>query len=81
MASLEEIAALKRGWDGYIAEPVSPACLAIVRLIMAALDAAGHPPLEVVPVADGSVQIESHSDGSSVEINVLCKPATTRRSD
>lgn len=50
--------ALPGGWNGHGAEPVTPAALAVAEA------------LQVIPRANGGIQIEWHANGQDVEIAV-----------
>ena len=56
--SLERLADLKEGWDGYHAPPVSKAAIATCRL------------LHFTPLGSGGIMIEMHTNEGSVEIEV-----------
>lgn len=60
MASLDEIAELKPGWDGYGAPSISPQAIEHARRAGEALKAAGFP-VEYVPINNGCVGIEWHT--------------------
>lgn len=64
LAVLDEIAALKRNWDGYDAPPISPAAIEAARR---ALNVAKWPEGYVVPTPNGAVQFEWHKGSVSIE--------------
>lgn len=53
---LDQLSALKDGWDGYDGSPVSKAALETARF------------LSFSPYGDGSLQIELHAGGVELEI-------------
>lgn len=70
-AQLDELSRLQRGWDSYNAEPITSvarkAALGLLRQLSGPLT----PRPDLVPTADGSVQIEWHTHGIDLEVRVL----------
>jgi hypothetical protein len=70
------LADLKRGWDSYDAEPISPIAVATARgLLMLVVGEVRHHiaspvRLHVLPLADGGVQLEWLTADASLEIEV-----------
>ena len=66
-----ELTALPIGWDGYDGKPVSFQCASFAAAVLAKLFQNGVPAPNLVPGADGSLQIEWHRNGYDVELDVL----------
>ncbi|MYB37151.1 MAG: hypothetical protein F4Y26_07165 [Gammaproteobacteria bacterium] len=68
---LAEIAALQEDWDSYGAPPISRARIeAVGDLIQTVADGRAPPPT-LVPTPDGSIQLEWHSHGVELEVQML----------
>lgn len=57
---------LKAGWDGYSAKPIDPRCIDRAAVLWGQVSG----DWQVVPCADGGVQLEQHRDGLDIEITV-----------
>ena len=68
---LDELTSLPRGWDGYNGEPVSPGCAQFAANLIERLCVANVPAPQLVPGADGTLQLEWHTNGCDVEVDVL----------
>ena len=69
---LDELTSLPRGWDGYDGEPVSPGCAQFAANLIERLYVANVPAPQLVPGnADGTLQLEWHTNGCDVEVDVL----------
>ena len=66
MKQLETIADLKKGWDGYKAEPLEHDLLVKAREIFERVE--GMHNWSIVPGAGQAVQIETHEGGFDIEI-------------
>jgi len=66
-----ELTSLPRGWDGYLGCPVSDECVGIARNMLDRIRCDDLPPPDIVPGSDGTLQIEWHRNGFSVEIDIL----------
>ena len=68
---LEELLNLKPNWNGYGAGPVSPQTADRARSMWAALEGIGMTPPQLVPLDDGSLQMEWHEGGLDIEIQIM----------
>jgi hypothetical protein len=66
-----ELVSLPKGWDGYSGVAVTFSCASFAANLLERLYADGVPAPQLVPGADGSVQIEWHINGYDVELDVL----------
>ncbi len=66
-----ELGALPRGWDGYNGLPVRATVLMFAADIMKKLYVPGLKAPALVPGADGTLQIEWHSNQFDIELDVL----------
>lgn len=57
---------LKPGWDSYDAKAIDPRCIDRAAVLWGQLSG----DWQVVPCADGGVQLEQHRDGLDIEITV-----------
>ena len=64
------LSSLAPNWNGYGERPIHPASLKRAVALLDAMDASQLPAPSIVPVADGSVQIEWHLRTRSVEVEV-----------
>ena len=69
-ARLEELLCLPRGWDGGRGKPVSVAVAMWARSCIGALAKADLRNPQIVPLADGGLQLEWHSGGFDVEMRI-----------
>lgn len=67
----DELTSLPRGWDGYAGLPVSFNCAQFAANLIERLCVAGVPAPQLVPGADGTLQIEWHLNQFDIEIDVL----------
>lgn len=68
---LTDLLALPMNWDSYEARPIDPKCaLAALRLLGQVMHNDSPPP-SVVPTNRGGVQLEWHSKGMGLEIDVV----------
>ena len=68
---LDKLTSLPRGWDGYNGEPVSSGCAQFAANLIERLCVANVPAPQLVPGADGTLQLEWHTNGCDVEVDVL----------
>lgn len=68
---LNQLAALPQGWDGYFASPVPFTNAAFVAALIERLSYPGVEAPQIVPGSDGRLQIEWHSGGYDIELEVL----------
>lgn len=61
-SNLQKIANMKKGWNGYEAEPIQDHMLCFLKSVI--------DNIQFVPSADGSVQIEIHHGWDVIEIDV-----------
>ena len=75
---LAELTALEADWDSYGAVPVSPQSLTmaeqIIQQMVTRFDARGVP-TEVMPIADGGVQVEWHGRSGDLALNARARTA------
>ena len=66
--TLDDLRKLQPNWDSYGGKKIDPAAIDGAARILARMwyPASWH----VIPCSDGSVQIESHSDGLDIEIHI-----------
>lgn len=67
---LDELCALKTGWDGYGAPPVSFVTAHFAMSMMEAIGSENTPTPQIVPGVDGDLQIEWHLDQGEIELHV-----------
>ena len=67
----EDITGLDTGWDGYGGKSVSFGCANFAANLVERLFVPYVPPPELVPGSDGSLQVEWHRRGISVELDIL----------
>lgn len=67
----DELTSLPKGWDGYVGGPVSFNCAQFAANLIEQLCVAGVPAPQLVPGADGTLQIEWHLNQFDIEIDVL----------
>ncbi len=70
LAALRKMADLEPNWDSYGAVPINPNAIARAILMLDSLQGDWTP----VPMSDGGVQLELHSDGFDVEIQIRAAP-------
>ncbi|GAK33237.1 hypothetical protein JCM17846_18660 [Iodidimonas nitroreducens] len=68
---LNELTSLPRGWDGYEGLPVSFRCADFAANLIERLYVDGVDAPQLVPGADGTVQIEWHMNHLDIEIDIL----------
>lgn len=68
---LNELTSLSMGWDGYQGRPVSFSCAMFAANLIERLFVEDVPPPQLVPGADGTLQMEWHRNGFDIEIDVL----------
>ena len=68
---LDKLTSLPRGWDGYNGQPVSFNCAQFAANLIERLYVANVPAPQLVPGADGTLQLEWHMNGFDVEVDVL----------
>ena len=66
-----ELTSLPRGWDGYDGRPVAFDCAQFAAHLIESLFLRTVRAPQLVPGADGTLQIEWHMNGFDVEIDVL----------
>lgn len=66
-----ELTSLPRGWDGYNGKPVSFSCAQFAANLIERLCVENVPAPQLVPGADGTLQLEWHLNGFDVEVDVL----------
>lgn len=67
---LNALCALKPGWDGYQAGPVSFDNANFALRMLESICGSDTPPPQIVPGSDGDLQIEWHMDGGDIELHV-----------
>lgn len=70
-AAIWQMRHLPRGWDSYDACQISETAIQAALRLLEVLPGCWH----AVPVSDGSVQLEQHSDG--VDIEIICSRHNT----
>ncbi|MCW5684267.1 MAG: hypothetical protein KIT85_07705 [Pseudolabrys sp.] len=68
---LNELVRLPRGWDGYHGGPVAFSNAHFALRMLEAVCGMGSPAPQIVPGADGDLQIEWHTDSAVIELHVL----------
>lgn len=68
---LNDLTSLPRGWDGYFAPPVSFTNAAFAAALIERIASPDIEAPQVVPGSDGRLQIEWHSGGYDIELEVL----------
>ena len=65
---LDTLSKLPAGWNGYGADPIDPAIIAVARRFLAdlSLDAVGHP--QILPMTRGRLQLEWNRGDRSLEL-------------
>lgn len=66
-----ELTSLPRGWDGYRGRPVSFGCAQFAANLVESLFVQGVPAPQLVPGADGTLQLEWHLNQYDIEVDVL----------
>ena len=66
-----ELLALPTNWDSYGAWPIDPKCALAALRLLGRIMHNDSPPPSVVPTNRGSVQLEWHTGGVDLEINVV----------
>lgn len=69
-ARLEELLSLPPGWDGGRGKPVSVGVAIMARSCIGALAQADLRDPQIVPLADGGLQLEWHSGGFDIEMRI-----------
>jgi hypothetical protein len=69
--TLNALTALERGWDGYRAGPVSFDTAHFALQMLESICRADAPAPQIVPGANGDLQIEWHTDNGDVELHVI----------
>lgn len=67
---LQLLVALRRGWDGRRAEPVTELAVQTVVLVLAEVMAGSTPSPQYFPLPDGGLQVEWHAGGHDIEVEV-----------
>lgn len=67
----DELTSLPKGWDGYDGIPVSFNCAQFAANLIESLFVQGVPAPQLVPGADGSLQLEWHVNQYDLEVDVL----------
>lgn len=67
---LKELLALRRGWDGRWAAPVTVEAVETVIGVLEALMTETSLPPQFFPLADGGIQLEWHAGGDDIEVEV-----------
>ena len=62
---IDKMADLKENWDSYGAVPIDPRAIAEAKRVQSVLTE-----YDAVPCPDGGVQLERHTHGYSVEIEI-----------
>jgi len=70
LQKLEELVRLPTGWDGYVAPPVSFATAEFALRMLDAVCASDCACPQIVPGSGGDLQIEWHTESSSIELHV-----------
>jgi len=68
---LNELTSLPRGWDGYNGQSVSFNCAQFAADLIEHMGVANVPKPQLVPGADGTLQLEWHTNDYDVEVDVL----------
>ncbi|HRQ73240.1 MAG TPA: hypothetical protein PLU35_09455 [Phycisphaerales bacterium] len=68
VARLNEILGLRSNWDSYGAKPIDSTAAVAALMWLYGIDRPGLPAPSVVPVPDGSVQLEWHMHGIDLEV-------------
>ncbi len=68
---LEELTSLPVGWDGYAGQPVSFGCAYFAANLIERLCIDAAPAPQLVPGADGTLQLEWHINQYDLEIDIL----------
>ena len=68
LVKLEEVSFLPENWDTYGAKPIDSDVIEKTKEVILNLDTTKL--WNMVPGSDGSIQLECHEDGFSIEINV-----------
>ncbi|SCZ52899.1 hypothetical protein [Thiohalomonas denitrificans] len=71
ISRLERIAALPQNWDSYGALTIASENIKVVIEALMGLCSAGTPEPSIVPTPSGGVQIEWHTNGIDLEIEVV----------
>lgn len=71
VSKIGELTALERGWDGYGAGPVNFETAHFALNMLQSLCVDLEPQPQIVPGANGDLQIEWHEQSSSVELHVV----------
>ncbi|WP_420413278.1 hypothetical protein [Roseibium sp.] len=66
-----ELTSLPLGWDGYNGQPVTFNCAQFAANLIERLCIDSVPAPQLVPGADGTLQLEWHMNGFDIEIDVL----------
>jgi len=69
-ATLNELAALPRGWDGYNGRPVRFDCAYFALSMLEAICPADGPAPQIVPGSNGDLQLEWHMPNEDIELHV-----------
>lgn len=68
--AVDDLLKLPRNWDGYGADPIHPRCKAMVLDVLDRVVQEDTPPPSVVPTRPGGVQLEWHTNGIDLEIEI-----------
>lgn len=68
---LNQLASLPRGWDGYFAPPIPFTNAAFAAALIDRITSPDVEAPQLVPGSDGRLQIEWHSGGYDIELEVL----------
>jgi hypothetical protein len=67
---LAELSKLRRGWDGYGADPISSTALNFAGAVLESVMTAYSPAPSIVPTHGGGLQLEWHIGGIDVELMI-----------
>ena len=76
LTAIARLGRLAPGWDSYSAKRISPATQAASIALLREIATYNVPAPSVVPVCDGSIQIEWHTRGIDLELNVISSSRT-----
>ncbi|BAV46422.1 hypothetical protein MesoLj113a_34880 [Mesorhizobium sp. 113-1-2] len=71
IGKLEELMRLPKGWDGYSGRSVDFSIAYFAANLLQAIYVPGAPCPSLVPGSDGTLQIEWHSAGLDIELDIL----------
>lgn len=68
--ALSSLLVLPPNWDSYGAQPIDPRCIEYARTLLRSIMKPDTPAPAVVPTSQGGVQLEWHTKGLDLEIEV-----------